>query len=119
MQEIKSFFNRFIGAIQIMTTTVLWNCFSLGVSTRSEERLRVEGIREEAIHIRGIDNMTTQDVFHFFKDFNPGSIEWIDETSCMCCHFTEVVIAKNHPNDNMTFGESAVYQQNICFISYM
>ena len=58
------------------------NCFSLGVSTRGEERLRVEGIRDEAIHIRGIDNMTTQDVFHFFKDFNPGSIEWIDETSC-------------------------------------
>ncbi|KAK2186222.1 hypothetical protein NP493_210g03001 [Ridgeia piscesae] len=55
---------------------------SLGVSTRGEERLRVEGIRDEAIHIRGIDNMTTQDVFHFFKDFNPGSIEWIDETSC-------------------------------------
>ena len=59
------------------------DCFSLGLSTKSEERRRVEGVRDEAIHIRGIDNMNTHDVFHYFRQFNPDSIEWIDNSTCM------------------------------------
>ncbi|XP_077995545.1 uncharacterized protein LOC144449018 [Glandiceps talaboti] len=44
----------------------------------------IEGIeiRPEALHIQGVDEMTTQDLFDYFREFQPGSIEWIDDTSC-------------------------------------
>ncbi|XP_002734983.1 nuclear cap-binding protein subunit 3-like [Saccoglossus kowalevskii] len=41
-----------------------------------------EDIRLDALHLKGVDNMSTQDIFDYFKEFQPGSIEWIDDTSC-------------------------------------
>ena len=55
--------------------------FSLGIregDVHKDER----GIRLEAIHLRGTDNMSTQDVFKYFSDFAPGAVEWIDDASC-------------------------------------
>ena len=51
----------------------------LGVSQsdgENEARLNV-------IHIHGVNEMSTQDVFHYFADFAPNAIEWIDDSSCM------------------------------------
>ena len=39
-------------------------------------------MRRETIHVRGVDDMSTQDVFNYFGEFSPGSIEWIDDASC-------------------------------------
>ncbi|XP_022085690.1 nuclear cap-binding protein subunit 3-like isoform X2 [Acanthaster planci] len=39
-------------------------------------------VRAEAIFILGVDEMSTQDVFNYFKDYDPSSIEWINDTSC-------------------------------------
>lgn len=36
----------------------------------------------EAIHVMGVDDMSTQDVFGYFKEYPPAHIEWIDDTSC-------------------------------------
>lgn len=30
----------------------------------------------------GVDDMSTQDVFGYFKEYPPAHIEWIDDTSC-------------------------------------
>ena len=30
----------------------------------------------------GVSEMSTKDVFDYFKDYMPGSIEWIDDVSC-------------------------------------
>lgn len=32
----------------------------------------------------GVDDMSTQDVFGYFKEYPPAHIEWIDDTSCEC-----------------------------------
>ncbi|KAJ7387177.1 hypothetical protein OS493_004143 [Desmophyllum pertusum] len=38
--------------------------------------------RLDAILIHGVDGMSTKDVFAYFGDFAPGSVEWIDDSSC-------------------------------------
>lgn len=41
-------------------------------------------LRLEAIHVSGVDDMSTQDVFGYFKEYPPAHIEWIDDASCEC-----------------------------------
>merc|ERR1712168_344026 len=38
--------------------------------------------RISALHIRGIDNLSTADIFEYFEDYGPANIEWINDTSC-------------------------------------
>ncbi|XP_064619821.1 nuclear cap-binding protein subunit 3-like [Lineus longissimus] len=54
---------------------------SLGITEESMSKGE-RGIRPEAIHIRGVENMSTQDVFAYFTEYAPGNIEWIDDSSC-------------------------------------
>ncbi|ROL48012.1 Nuclear cap-binding protein subunit 3 [Anabarilius grahami] len=39
-------------------------------------------VRLEALHMSGVDDMSTQDVFGYFKEYPPAHIEWIDDASC-------------------------------------
>ncbi|KAK1788221.1 hypothetical protein P4O66_016682 [Electrophorus voltai] len=39
-------------------------------------------VRLEALHLNGVDDMSTQDVFGYFKEYPPAHIEWIDDTCC-------------------------------------
>lgn len=36
----------------------------------------------------GVDDMSTQDVFGYFKEYPPAHIEWIDDASCECITHT-------------------------------
>ncbi|KAJ8266285.1 hypothetical protein GJAV_G00128680 [Gymnothorax javanicus] len=45
-------------------------------------RKAIPKIRLEALFLSGVDDMSTQDVFGFFKEYPPAHIEWIDDTSC-------------------------------------
>ena len=56
--------------------------FSLGLS--DVDTLETQGVRLDTLHIRGTENMSTQDVFDYFKDYGPASIEWINDVSCEC-----------------------------------
>ncbi|XP_030216247.1 nuclear cap-binding protein subunit 3 isoform X1 [Gadus morhua] len=38
--------------------------------------------RLEAIYMIGVDDMSTQDIFGYFREYPPAHIEWIDDTSC-------------------------------------
>eukprot|EP00069_Balaena_mysticetus_P000208 bmy_00208T0 len=38
-------------------------------------------VRLETIYICGVDEMSTQDVFSYFKEYPPAHIEWLDDTS--------------------------------------
>jgi len=38
--------------------------------------------RFEALHLRGTEDMSTQDVFDYFRGYAPASIEWINDSSC-------------------------------------
>ncbi|CAO2644087.1 Nuclear cap-binding protein subunit 3 [Lemmus lemmus] len=43
---------------------------------------KVPRVRLETIYICGVDEMSTQDIFSYFKEYPPAHIEWLDDTSC-------------------------------------
>lgn len=56
---------------------------SLNIPTNVEKFSdRPRGIRLDAIHFRGVNDMSTEDIFDYFKDYSPASIEWINDISC-------------------------------------
>ena len=38
--------------------------------------------RMDVIHIRGVQQMSSEDVLKYFEDFDPNSIEWVNDLSC-------------------------------------
>ncbi|XP_077963240.1 nuclear cap-binding protein subunit 3 isoform X2 [Gasterosteus aculeatus] len=42
----------------------------------------IPNLRMEAIYVTGVDDMSTQDIFGYFKEYPPAHIEWIDDASC-------------------------------------
>ena len=42
-----------------------------------------ENVRLNAVHILGVNEMSTKDVFDYFAEFAPTAVEWIDDSSCM------------------------------------
>ncbi|KAK4875252.1 hypothetical protein RN001_011674 [Aquatica leii] len=50
---------------------------SLGITSNNEK-----DIRFEAIHLRGTEEMSTEDVFEYFGKYVPNCLEWIDDESC-------------------------------------
>ncbi|XP_041742671.1 nuclear cap-binding protein subunit 3 isoform X2 [Coregonus clupeaformis] len=49
---------------------------------RDTMKKAIPNLRLEALHVAGVDDMSTQDVFCYFKEHPPAHIEWIDDTSC-------------------------------------
>ncbi|KAJ8401656.1 hypothetical protein AAFF_G00376270 [Aldrovandia affinis] len=52
------------------------------VMDRETLRKAIPKLRLEALYLCGVDDMSTQDIFGFFKEYPPAHIEWIDDTSC-------------------------------------
>jgi len=42
----------------------------------------MKNVRLSVIHMRGTEEMSTKDVFKYFQDYAPQSIEWINDISC-------------------------------------
>ncbi|XP_075052773.1 nuclear cap-binding protein subunit 3 isoform X2 [Mixophyes fleayi] len=57
-------------------------------------RKAIPKIRLETIHVTGVDDMSTEDIFGFFKPYPPGYIEWLDDTSCNVVWLDEVTAAR-------------------------
>lgn len=38
--------------------------------------------RPESLYVHGVNNMSTQEIFNYFEDFQPMGIEWISDQSC-------------------------------------
>ncbi|XP_063812209.1 nuclear cap-binding protein subunit 3 isoform X2 [Pseudophryne corroboree] len=51
-------------------------------------------LRLETIHVIGVDDMSTEDIFGFFKPYPPGFIEWLDDSSCNVVWLDEVTAAR-------------------------
>ncbi|XP_003705799.1 uncharacterized protein LOC100878601 isoform X2 [Megachile rotundata] len=47
-----------------------------------EDNENTKNIRLNVIHMRGTEEMSTKDVFKYFEDYAPASIEWINDVSC-------------------------------------
>ncbi|XP_022912649.2 nuclear cap-binding protein subunit 3-like [Onthophagus taurus] len=50
---------------------------SLGITTEDEK-----DIRFESLHMRGTDNLSTEDVLEYFGKYGPSGVEWINDESC-------------------------------------
>jgi len=58
-------------------------CFSLGIDASIDENADNEcGIRLNTVHVRGVNDMSTQRVFNYFAEFAASAIEWVDDASC-------------------------------------
>ncbi|XP_006899814.1 PREDICTED: uncharacterized protein C17orf85 homolog [Elephantulus edwardii] len=51
-------------------------------------------VRLETIYICGVDEMSTQDIFSYFKEYPPAHIEWLDDTSCNVVWLDEMTAAR-------------------------
>ncbi|XP_038615301.1 nuclear cap-binding protein subunit 3 isoform X2 [Tachyglossus aculeatus] len=51
-------------------------------------------VRLETIYICGVDEMSTQDIFGYFKEYPPAHIEWLDDTSCNVVWLDEVTATR-------------------------
>ncbi|CAK9809977.1 Nuclear cap-binding protein subunit 3 [Anthophora plagiata] len=47
-----------------------------------EDNENTKNVRLNVIHMRGTEDMSTKDVFKYFEDYAPASIEWINDISC-------------------------------------
>lgn len=50
---------------------------SLGITKENDKNVRFE-----AIHVRGTEDMSTEDVLDYFAKYGPFGIEWIDDSCC-------------------------------------
>lgn len=64
------------------------------VLDREMMRKAIPKVRLETIYVSGVDEMSTQDIFAFFKQYPPGYIEWLDDTSCNVVWLDEVTAAR-------------------------
>ncbi|RZF35510.1 hypothetical protein LSTR_LSTR010201 [Laodelphax striatellus] len=53
-----------------------------------------ENIRFDTLHIKGTEEMNSQDVFNYFKDYAPASIEWLSTSSCNVMWLDEISAAR-------------------------
>ncbi|XP_027704676.1 nuclear cap-binding protein subunit 3 [Vombatus ursinus] len=51
-------------------------------------------VRLETIYVCGVDEMSTQDIFTYFKEYPPAHIEWLDDTSCNVVWLDEVTATR-------------------------
>ncbi|KAM8975476.1 nuclear cap-binding protein subunit 3 [Pelodytes ibericus] len=57
-------------------------------------RKAIPKVRLETLYVSGVDDMSTQDIFAFFKQYPPGFIEWLDDSSCNVVWLDEVTAAR-------------------------
>ncbi|XP_044139838.1 nuclear cap-binding protein subunit 3 isoform X1 [Bufo gargarizans] len=64
------------------------------VLDREMMRKAIPKVRLETLYVSGVDDMSTEDIFAFFKQYPPGHIEWLDDTSCNVVWLDEVTTAR-------------------------
>ncbi|XP_069766476.1 nuclear cap-binding protein subunit 3 isoform X2 [Narcine bancroftii] len=57
-------------------------------------REAIPKVRLEALHVTGVDEMSTEEIFAYFKEYPPSSIEWIDDSSCNVVWLDDVTAAR-------------------------
>ncbi|XP_015264605.1 PREDICTED: nuclear cap-binding protein subunit 3 [Gekko japonicus] len=51
-------------------------------------------VRLDTLYVCGVDEMSTQDIFAYFKEYPPAHIEWLDDTSCNVVWLDEVTATR-------------------------
>ncbi|XP_057295497.1 nuclear speckle splicing regulatory protein 1-like isoform X2 [Hydractinia symbiolongicarpus] len=76
----------------------------------TEEAL--EEMRNDAILLHGVNNMSTKDVFDYFKLFGPETLEWIDDCSCNVVWDDEVSMLRAMDGMSKTYAMLKTYKSN-------
>lgn len=82
--------------------------------------LAIPKVRLETIYICGVDEMSTQDVFSYFKEYPPAHIEWLDDTSCKYTEFSVnmlllMIFQEVLPSEIMNdYGSYYLFMPNFC-----
>lgn len=63
--------------------------------------------RREAIHLYGVDELSTSDIFDYLKEYKPVAVEWINDHSC------NVVWKNENHAANALLGMSLVYEDEV------
>ncbi|XP_015670317.1 nuclear cap-binding protein subunit 3 [Protobothrops mucrosquamatus] len=71
-------------------------------------------LRLDTIYIYGVDEMSTQDIFAYFKEYPPAHIEWLDDTSCNVVWLDEVTATRALINMSSMPGEAKIKSQENC-----
>eukprot|EP00743_Colponemidia_sp_Colp-15_P001432 GILK01001570.1.p1 GENE.GILK01001570.1~~GILK01001570.1.p1 ORF type:complete len:443 (-),score=66.71 GILK01001570.1:170-1465(-) len=50
--------------------------------TERKEAVATAPVRNNAVHVFGVDLMSTKDVLGYFREYGPSWVEWIDDSSC-------------------------------------
>ena len=63
------------------------------------------GIRYDAIHLHGVDDMSTEDIFSYLHDFPPKHIEWVNDSSCNIVYSDVLNVCKVLLHKSMLYHE--------------
>ncbi|GFQ99886.1 nuclear cap-binding protein subunit 3 [Trichonephila clavata] len=55
---------------------------SMGIEPENLKSCKLKNIRLDSLHMRGVNDMSTNDIFKYFGDYGPSSVEWINDVSC-------------------------------------
>ncbi|KAJ1184590.1 hypothetical protein NDU88_001394 [Pleurodeles waltl] len=64
------------------------------VLDREMVKKAIPTVRMDTIKMTGVDEMSTSDIFAYFKSYPPAHIEWLDDTSCNVVWLDEVTATR-------------------------
>ena len=59
-------------------------CFISQQDSISPSSIQIQNnlFRKDALHLYGVDELSTNEIFSYFNDYKPMAVEWIDDSSC-------------------------------------
>ncbi|KAG8184857.1 hypothetical protein JTE90_016202 [Oedothorax gibbosus] len=67
---------------------------SLEIDPANLNSCKLKNIRLDALHMRGVDEMSTNEIFKYFGKYGPASVEWINDYSCNVVWLDEATTAR-------------------------
>ena len=91
-------------SLKLDETCFLTQETSFSASTTSQ--INNNFFRKEALHLYGVDELSTNEIFAYFHNYSPFAVEWIDDSTC-----NVVWKIENHAI-NALLGMSIPYDEN-------
>lgn len=67
-----------MNSINLLTQiSIIFYSFEINVDSDNGKNYRLN-----VLHMRGTENLNTKDIFKYFEEYAPASIEWINDISC-------------------------------------
>jgi Nuclear cap-binding protein subunit 3 len=79
--DLNTLYARYLTKFNVSRTSIYLYFFSLQM-TDVESSYDKQGYRMDSIHMRGTHEMSTDDVFNYFRHYKPDSLEWVNDVCC-------------------------------------